>query len=162
MFIGPLFPDRVARLALVKLVQQAPTRFQALHTDDAADAFRRAVVRDVRGPFNLAADPVLGRSWGPAALEKAVVAAAGAGWRLHLDPLDPAWVRLAFAAPVMDASRAREELDWIPERSSLDALAELFDGLRRGTGAATEPLTPGSLGPARAGEWATGPGSRDR
>lgn len=120
LFIGPLFPDRVARPALVKLVQQAPTRFQALHTDDAADAFRRAVVRDVRGPFNLAADPVLGRSWGPAALEKAVVAAAGAGWRLHLDPLDPAWVRLAFAAPVMDASRAREELDWITERSSLD------------------------------------------
>ncbi len=34
-------------------------RFQALHTDDAADAYARAVVQEVRGPFNLAADPVI-------------------------------------------------------------------------------------------------------
>ncbi|MFI2031465.1 hypothetical protein [Streptomyces buecherae] len=30
---------------------------QALHTDDAAEAFRQAIVRTVHGAFNLAAEP---------------------------------------------------------------------------------------------------------
>ncbi|MFI8280528.1 hypothetical protein ACIGBH_37605 [Streptomyces sp. NPDC085929] len=56
-------------------------RFQALHTDDAAEAFRVAVVRPVNGPFNPVADPVL---------NTAVVATAlAAAWRVHLVPADP-------------------------------------------------------------------------
>ena len=38
-------------------------RFQAVHADDVADAYRLAVVRDVAGAFNVAADPVLDPAW---------------------------------------------------------------------------------------------------
>ena len=31
-----------------------------MHSDDVADAYRRAVTGDVRGAFNIAADPVIG------------------------------------------------------------------------------------------------------
>ena len=34
-------------------------RFQAVHADDVADAYRRAIVGDARGAFNVAAEPVL-------------------------------------------------------------------------------------------------------
>jgi hypothetical protein len=34
-------------------------RFQVLHSADAGEAYRRAVTREVRGAFNLAADPVI-------------------------------------------------------------------------------------------------------
>ena len=37
-------------------------RFQAVHADDVADAYRRAVLSDVSGPFNIAADPVIGNA----------------------------------------------------------------------------------------------------
>ena len=35
-------------------------RFQAVHSDDVGDAYRRAVLSDVSGAFNIAADPVIG------------------------------------------------------------------------------------------------------
>jgi UDP-glucose 4-epimerase len=34
-------------------------RTQGVHADDVGEAYRLAVVGDARGPFNLAADPVL-------------------------------------------------------------------------------------------------------
>jgi UDP-glucose 4-epimerase len=34
-------------------------RVQAVHADDVADAYVRAALSDVRGAFNIAADPVL-------------------------------------------------------------------------------------------------------
>jgi hypothetical protein len=46
--------------------------------------------------------------------------------------------------------------------TSLDALGELLVGLRHGTGGDTPPLDPRAGGPLRAGELATGIGSRNR
>jgi nucleoside-diphosphate-sugar epimerase len=59
-FLGQLFPRFLARPAAIPVLPDLPRlRFQAVHTDDVADAYRRAVVGDVAGAFNVAADPVL-------------------------------------------------------------------------------------------------------
>lgn len=62
----------------------------------------------------------------------------------------------------MDTGRARRELGWKPRKTSLEALGELLAGLRHGTGGPTPPLDPKAGGPLRAGELATGIGSRNR
>ena len=69
-------------------------RFQAVHADDVADAYRRAVVGDARGAFNIAAEPVLdgealGRLLGarPVAVPAAVLRAlAAAAFHLRASP----------------------------------------------------------------------------
>src|SRR5205085_10152318 len=58
IFAGPLVPNAAAR-SIPVLPYPLGLQFQALHTDDAADAYRRAVVSDVSGPYNLAAEPVV-------------------------------------------------------------------------------------------------------
>src|SRR3712207_8904980 len=51
---GPFLPEVVLRRRLLPLVPDLPgLRFQALHSRDAGEAFRLAVVRDVRGAFNV-------------------------------------------------------------------------------------------------------------
>jgi hypothetical protein len=61
----------------------------------------------------------------------------------------------------MDVSRAREELGWQPRVASLEALTELLNGLRRGSGGSTPPLDPHAGGPLRVGEFASGVGQRN-
>jgi nucleoside-diphosphate-sugar epimerase len=46
-----------------------------------------------------------------------------------LQASEPGWLDLALGVPVMDTSRAREELGWTPRVSALDALAELLEGI---------------------------------
>src|SRR5207253_6405690 len=59
-FLGPLFPRALARASALPIVPDMPgLRFQAVHSYDVGEAYRLAAVGDVRGPFNLAADPVL-------------------------------------------------------------------------------------------------------
>jgi hypothetical protein len=60
----------------------------------------------------------------------------------------------------MDTRRAREELGWTPRDDAGDALLELITGLRESAGFDTPPLAPGTGGPARTGELATGVGAR--
>ena len=67
---------------------------------------------------------------------------------------------MALGVPVMDTSRAREELGWAPRHSAVEALEELLEGLGKGTGARTPPLDPGAGGPARVDELKTGVGAR--
>lgn len=153
-FVGPLLPRALVRPALLPVVPDvARLRFQAVHTEDVGDAYRRAVTSDARGPFNIAADPVLdpaelGRLLGarpvkvPAGLLRG---AADLSWRLRLQPTSPGWVDMALAVPLMDSSRARRELGWTATRSSREALLELLDGIRGGAGADTPPLAPGRL-----------------
>ena len=125
-------------------------RFQAVHSDDAAEAYRRAVHSDVRGAFNIAADPVLDppvladalgarRVPVPAAAARALV---NLTWRARLQPTPAGWLDMALAVPLMDITRAREELGWQPRHSASDALLELLDGLRRSAGLDTPPLAP--------------------
>jgi UDP-glucose 4-epimerase len=143
-------------------------RFQAVHAADVGDAYRRALIQDVRGAFNLAAEPEIGpEELGevlkarPVSVPASVLrAAADLSWRLHLQPADAGWIDLALGVPLMDSSRAGDELGWRPARSSLEALAELLRGIRHGQGGSTPPLDPRAGGPARLGEFASGIGTK--
>ncbi len=168
-FAGPLLPSRLVRRRLVPVIPDVPRlRFQAVHAEDVAQAYRLAIRSDARGAFNIAADPVLDparlaellgarRIRVPAGLLRA---GAAATWRLRLQPTPPGWLDMALAVPLMDAGRARTELGWSPTVSSADALLELMEGLRTSRGFPTPPLDPAGGGPLRVRELATGVGGR--
>jgi UDP-glucose 4-epimerase len=169
LFIGPLLPGFLLRRSLIPIVPDVPRlRFQAVHSHDVAEAYRVALTRDVRGPFNIAAEPVLdpgelGRLLGarPVSVSARLLrAAAAATWRLRLQPAPEGWLDMALAVPIMDVSRARHELGWAPRLTAGDALLDLLHGLREGAGEETPPLDPHAGGPARMGEFASGVGAR--
>ncbi len=169
LFIGPLAPSPLMRAGLIPLVPDIPRlRFQAVHSADVGEAYRLAVTREVRGAFNIAADPVLD----PAELSRllgarrvrvparALRALASATWRLRLQPTPPGWLDLALGTPLMNTTRAREELGWHPRHTSGQALLELLDGLSKSEGEPTPPLAPGTGGPLRVREFLTGVGKK--
>ena len=161
LFAGPLLPNRLLRRELIPVVPDVPRlRFQALHSLDVGDAYRRAVVNpDARGAFNLAAEPVLDPAVLAATLGArrlpmragVLRALADVSWRLRLQPSPPGWVDLALAIPLLDSARARAELGWQPHASATDALLELLDGLRERADTPTPPL-------ARGQRWRVVPG----
>jgi UDP-glucose 4-epimerase len=175
-FAGPFLPSPLIRPELVPLVPNllgmrfhlTGLRFQAVHSLDVAEAFRRALLSDAHGAFNLAADPVLdpdelGRLLGarPVPMPAAAVrSAVKATFALHLQPTSAGWLDMALAVPIMDAARAHRELGWSAEYTSGEALLDLIEGLRDRAGLETPPLAPGAGGPLRLGEIATGVGSR--
>jgi nucleoside-diphosphate-sugar epimerase len=170
-FLGPLLPNFLVRPRLIPFVPDvAGLRFQAVHADDVGEAYRRAVVGHVDGAFNIAAEPTIGPPELASLLRarrlpvpaKALRAAAALSWRAHLQPADAGWIDLALGVPLMDTGKARRELGWEPRKTSLEALGELLAGLRHSSGAPTPPLDPKAGGPLRAGEFATGVGSRNR
>jgi UDP-glucose 4-epimerase len=83
-------------------------------------------------------------------------------WRLHLQPTPPGWLDMALSVPILDTTRATEELGWRPQWSASEALLDLLQGLREGAGADTPPLSPETGGPARVEEIATGVGAREK
>jgi UDP-glucose 4-epimerase len=167
LFAGPFLPGFLVQKRLVPLVPRVPRlRFQAVHSRDVGEAYRQAVVRDVEGAFNIAAEPEIGieelcelfgaRSFPlPAG---ALRGAAALSWKLRLQPSPPGWIDLALGVPMMDTTRAREQLGWEPAVSSLDAFDDLLQGMRHAEGAPTPPLDPTAGGPMRAREVATGVG----
>jgi len=170
-FLGPLLPNMLVRPRLIPFVPDVPRlRFQAVHADDVGDAYRRAVVGDASGAFNIAAEPTIGPPELASLLRARPVhvparvlrAAASLTWRAHLQPADAGWIDLALGCPLMDVGRARRELGWRPRASSLDALRELLLGIRDSAGGDTPPLATDAGGPLRAGELASGVGERNR
>ncbi|MBD3145667.1 NAD-dependent epimerase/dehydratase family protein [Microbispora bryophytorum] len=168
LFAGPFLPRRLMRPGLIPFVPDMPRlRFQALHSRDAGEAFRLALTRDVRGAFNIAADPVID----PAALAgllgarlvpvpaTVVRTAVSAGWHLRLIPASPGMVEMVLQIPIMDTTRARRELGWQPRHSAVDALRAVIEGMRRGAGMETPPLAPDSSR-RRIKEVTTGVGTR--
>jgi nucleoside-diphosphate-sugar epimerase len=155
IFGGPFVPGRlIGSKRIPVLPYPKGLRFQALHSADVAEAYRLAVTGDARGPFNLAADPVLD---GPALADlfdarpvpvprRAVRAALAVAWHARVVPAEPSLYDLFMRLPLLDSSRAATELGWRPVHSSRQALEELLEGLRTGAGAATAPLHPGILG----------------
>jgi nucleoside-diphosphate-sugar epimerase len=144
-------------------------RFQAVHSLDVGDAYRRALESgDARGAYNLAGDPAIGTAEladileaKPLRMPQALLRGAAAiAYGLRLVPSEPGWLDMALSVPLMDSERARAELGWLPRHSSLDALRELLDGLRAGADADTPPLAHSSGGPGRIRELLTGVGSR--
>jgi UDP-glucose 4-epimerase len=150
-FLGPLFPRVLARRGALTVVPDIPgLRFQAVHTQDVAEAYRLAVVGDARGAFNVAAEPVLDAPLLADALEARVVPvpaavarqAMAASWRLRLQPTPPGWLDMGLAVPIMDTSRARDELGWEPRHSSVEAIREVLSGMAEAEGEPTPPLEP--------------------
>ena len=170
LFAGPFVPSPFLRRGLVPAVPAVRgLRFQALHASDAADAYRRAIVGEARGPFNIAAEPVLEADSFATALSarpvyvspRAARAVMGLAWRLRLQPSPPGWLDAGMTAPLLETSRARTELGWEPRRDALDTIRELLEGIRDRAGAPTPPLDPGAGGPLRAGEVATMAGAKE-
>jgi UDP-glucose 4-epimerase len=169
LFAGPFLPSPLVRPGLIPVVPGEPRLvFQAVHSLDVGEAYRLAVKGDARGAFNIAADPVLDPERLASMLGarrvrlpgRALRAGAAATWRLRLQPSEPGWVDMALNVPVMDCTRAREELGWRPRHTSVEALRELLEGIREGAGIDTPPLAPGTGGPMRIREVLTGVGSR--
>jgi hypothetical protein len=124
-------------------------------TDDVGEAYRLALTLEVSGPFNIAAEPVIGAR--PVRFGSRLLrGAAAVTWREHLRPADPGWIDLALGVPLMSVDRARAELGFSPARDSTAALIELLNGLRLGEGGATPPLRADAGGPFRAREFASG------
>ncbi len=126
---------------------------QVVHTDDVADAIVRVLERRARGAFNLAAEPPLTRDdiagvlgARPVHVPRGLLrTAVDLTWRSKLQSLDPGWLDLAFAVPLMDAARARTELGWEPTVDARDALAETVAGMADAVGTGSPALRPRSV-----------------
>ena len=149
LFMGPLVPRRALNPLLLRLLPDVPgLRTQIVHAADVADAYRRAVLGDVCGAFNVAADPpvdartLAGWLRGvtfplPARAARSLVQAT---WRARLQPTEPGWLDLALAAPIQDTARARRQLGWAPTRSPREVILELLNALSDRRGGPTPPL----------------------
>ncbi|MBL7253811.1 NAD-dependent epimerase/dehydratase family protein [Paractinoplanes lichenicola] len=160
-FAGPLLPAWLLRPQWLPVVPSHPgLRMQAVHADDVADAYARAVLSDAHGAFNIAAGPVLdpavaARTFHGVQLPVpgfALTGAAAASWWLRLQPVDSGWVHLGLRAPLMSCDRAATELGWSPRRDAVSALKELVAGMAdrahddAGPPLAGHPDLPGRLG----------------
>ncbi|WP_328461109.1 NAD-dependent epimerase/dehydratase family protein [Actinoplanes sp. NBC_00393] len=159
-FAGPLLPARLLSFGWIPLLPQHPgLRMQAVHADDVADAYVRALRADVRGAFNIAAGPVLdprvvGDAFHGVPLPVPgllLEGAAALSWWLRLQPVDRGWVRLALKAPLMSCDRAAAELGWRPQTDAVAALRELVAGLAGRAHTDSPPLRadpdlPGRMG----------------
>jgi UDP-glucose 4-epimerase len=167
LFAGPFLVNPLLHPRLIPVVPKIRGLcFQAVHSSDVGEAYRLALTTDARGAFNVAAEPVLdpeelGRIFGARPVRLPAGAARGLTsltWRLHLQPTPPGWLDLALGVPILDTTRAREQLGWAPTRSADEALRELLEGLRQGAGLETPPLTAEK---SRAEEVLTGVGKRE-
>jgi len=149
-FLGPLIPRLLPRRLKTPLLP-APDDliFQAVHADDVAEAYWRVLDRRESGAFNVAAEPVvtpqeLARLLHarrilpiPMSLLHGLVALT---WKLRIQPTDAGWIDMASGAPVMDTGRARRLLGWEPRTSSIEAIAQVLDGMATGEGVAPSPV----------------------
>ncbi|MHA7240306.1 NAD-dependent epimerase/dehydratase family protein [Arthrobacter sp. TMS1-12-1] len=148
-FLGPLVPKiLLGGLPLPLLPVPASFIFQAVHAEDVAEAFWQVVAQRASGAFNIAAEPeltpervadLLGARRVIGLPVRVLRLLVGASWALGVQRTDPGWIDMAAGSPVMDTTRAREELGWEPRHSSRDALAEVLAGLRGGVGRGGSP-----------------------
>jgi nucleoside-diphosphate-sugar epimerase len=169
LFLGPLVPGPLLRSSLAPVCPAVPgLRFQAVHSDDVADAYRAAVLSDRAGAFNIAAEPVIGPEElaemlgaRPVKVSPRVArAAVAATYRLRLQPAEPGWFDMGLGVPLMSTDRARRELAWSPRHTAIEALDELAVGMRHGADDRTAPLARSTSAPARIREFLTGLGTR--
>ncbi len=125
-----------------------------VHADDVATAVLSAIEREAGGAFNLAAEPAISREdiaealharpvHVPEPLIRGVVAATFAA---RMQRIDAGWIDLAFAAPLLDTTRARTQLGWEPQVDARAALAEAIDGIADAASTSSPVLRPRTLG----------------
>jgi UDP-glucose 4-epimerase len=143
LYLGPLVPRVAFTLLHRRLLPILPLpeglALQFVHADDVGDAAVLLMQRRVRGSFNVAADaleqagiaalvgarPVAVK---PALMRRAVATLHG----LRVVAVTPGWYDVATRSPLMDTSKARNDLGWRPAWSSTEAARELIDGLAHG------------------------------
>ena len=171
LFAGPFFPGFLAHPGFINLLPEIKgLRGQVVHSFDVGEAYRLALLNEeARGAYNLATEPVvdpdeLGRIFGARPVPVPVQlarAAARVSWQLRLQPVPEGWLDLALNIPVMDTTRARTELGWVPRYDAGETLLDELKGMREGTGLDTPPLSPKTSGPFRIREILTGVGRRE-
>jgi UDP-glucose 4-epimerase len=170
LFMGPLLPNRLVRRDWIGVLPYPRgLRTQAVHSHDVGEAYRLAATEPVRGAFNIAADPMLDvevlhqtLQARPFELPLGLVrAAAWASWNLRLQPTSPGWLDMGVLSPIMDTTRAHDELGWHPSRTAKQTVLELLDGLHRGAEIQTPPLSRESSGPLRWREFRSRIGASD-
>ncbi|HSC73485.1 MAG TPA: NAD-dependent epimerase/dehydratase family protein, partial [Gaiellaceae bacterium] len=111
LFGGPFVPGSLLRRGLVPLVPEIPElSFQAVHSDEVGNAYRLAVVDGARGPFNIAAPPLLDLTTIARLLRartfplsaRVARALASLAFRGRLSSLPPDWLDMGLAAPLLD------------------------------------------------------------
>lgn len=165
----PLLP-RAALRAVPVLPLDRGLQVPVVHADDVADALLRLLRTPVAGAFNLAADaPVTTRDVAEALGARhvhvpfaALRRAADLSWRAHLQPLDAGWVALGQEVPLLDCTRARDELGWRPRRTAVQVLEEVVAGMRSGSAGSSPPLRPRSVASEVGALLRRGPVSRRR
>jgi UDP-glucose 4-epimerase len=169
LFMGPLLPNRLVRRDWIGVLPYPRgLRTQVVHSHDVGEAYRMATTRPVSGAFNIAADPVLDVEVMRCLLQARAVelpaglvrGAAWASWKLRLQPTSPGWLDMGMLSPIMDSSRAHDELGWHASRTAEQTVLELLEGLCRGTGIQTPPLSSHSSGRLRWREFRSGVGAR--
>jgi nucleoside-diphosphate-sugar epimerase len=124
-----------------------------VHADDVAEAIAVVLDRRMGGAFNLASDPPItteriAEALGaravhvPSSVLRPLMSAA---WHARLQQVDPGWLDLAFALPLLDSARARRDLGWTPSHDAETVLREVLDGMRHRDSAATPILRPRSV-----------------
>lgn len=125
-------------------------RIPMVHADDVAQAIALVLAQQAGGAFNLAAEPVItpghigdGLGARPVHVPGLVLrAAVEASWWARLQPVDPGWIDLAMAVPLLDTTRARTELGWAPTHDSTSVLREVVEGMQEGAAGRTPVLRP--------------------
>jgi nucleoside-diphosphate-sugar epimerase len=120
----------------------------AVHAHDVAVAITQIIDQRAHGAFNLAADPPVTAADIADALgarlchvPKSVVAGAVAlSWRLHVQPVDRGWIELAYQVPLLDCSRARQELNWAPRFSGIETIQQSVDAVLKAEEGVSPPL----------------------
>jgi UDP-glucose 4-epimerase len=160
LFFGSLYPIAILRRRPLPVMPHvAGLVINAVHTGDVARAVGLAIDSDVRGAFNLAAEPPLdtktmariGGGLSAPLPAPALRGLATMSWQAHLQPTEPGWIDMALQTPLLDCTRARNELAWEPRVSAEAAFAELVEGLKDGAHFATPPLQSAKRVPLRTG-----------
>jgi UDP-glucose 4-epimerase len=155
-FLGHLFPATVLWLPIPVVPIPDDWRVQVVHADDEADAYARVLLRRVGGAFNIASEPVLTpddvarllRGRQISAPTKLLYEGARFTWHARLQPTSHGWIKMAAQVPVLDSSRARTELGWIPRRDAYAAFRELVRGIIEHAGTGSPALRPRRIAPS--------------
>jgi UDP-glucose 4-epimerase len=121
-----------------------------VHADDVADAIARVLESRAPGAFNLSAGPpittaLIAEALGARSVHvpaPAVRAAMSLAWHARLQQVDPGWLDLGFAVPLLDTARAEAELGWSPTSDARSVLAETVDGMRTAASDSSPVLRP--------------------